>query len=507
MSVAPTSLEDKGSWRVLPPNPFASLDEYVASGGGAGLAAARRVAPEVVIDEIIASGLVGRGGAGFPTGEKWRTIRASASPRLRTTVVVNAAEGEPGTFKDRAIMVANPYAVVEGALIAAWAMDASEIVIATKLQFDNQRERVRSAIAEVEEANWGSGISLRIVDGPAEYLFGEETALLEVIDGRPPFPRIAPPYRRGVHELVRSDSDVSSGSGLAANIQMASPGDETEAPPVLVNNVETMANVPAIVAKGATWFREVGTNESPGTIVCTVTGDVDRPGVCEVPMGTSLRNVIERAGGGAIAGRKVKMVLVGVSSSVLSHDDLDVALSHEAMRDLGSGLGSAGFIVVGDDKAAVGVASGVAHFLAIESCGQCTPCKDDGLALSALLGSAAQGQASPHDLTTVIGLIATVADGARCSLARQQQTVLNSILGHFTSEIEDSFQPGAPPVEPMLIAELLSVEGASAEVDQSFRNKQPDWSFDQIDSGKTPVERFTDHRSDEPTATAAATDV
>ncbi len=197
-----TTSVDVAVTRVLPAEPYTSLSEYVAAGGGEGLRAAGTVSADTIIEELAASGLRGRGGAGFPTGVKWRTIRSFASPVLLTSVVVNAAEGEPGTFKDRAIIRANPYAVIEGALIAARAMDSRSVVIATKAGFSDEVARLRAAVAEITAAGWVGEVDVRIVEGPDEYLYGEETALLEVIDGRPPFPRIAPPFRRGIVEVV-----------------------------------------------------------------------------------------------------------------------------------------------------------------------------------------------------------------------------------------------------------------------------------------------------------------
>ena len=485
------------TFRVLPPKPYESLAAYVEAGGGKGLTAAKAVEADTIIGELAASGLRGRGGAGFPTGEKWRTIKSFASPLLRTSVVVNAAEGEPGTFKDRTIIRSNPYAVIEGALIAATAMDALSITIATKESFADEVIRLRAAIAEVKTAGWLGDVDIGIVEGPSEYLYGEETALLEVIDGRPPFPRIAPPFRRGIVEVVESEGDAESGSGLSANVQMAGTEDDSDAPPVLVNNVETMANVPAIIAKGAQWFRSVGTAKSPGTIVCTVTGDVTHPGVLELPMGTPLRVAIDTAAGGVLRGAKVGAVLVGVSSAVLTADRLDTQLSYEAMSAIGSGLGSAGFIVIADDTDPVSVAAGVSHFLAIESCGQCTPCKQDGAEIARLLAVAAAGEATPDDLAAIKDRLTTVADGARCSLAAQQQAVVGSLLNSFAPQVSARFEPGATPVEVHLVAPLLGIEEQGAVVDSAFAGKQPDWTYDEVDSGKTPVERFTDHRSDE----------
>ena len=184
-------------------------------------------------------------------------------------MVVNAAEGEPGTYKDRALLRADPWPVLEGALVAAVAVGAADVVVALKEgEADGAGTGRAGDRARCGSAGLLGGVGVGVVTGPRQYLLGEETALLEVVDGRPPFPRIAPPYRRGVVELVEHDDDVDSGSGLAAHVEMAGPGHETLAPPALVDNVETLANVPGIVAEGADWFRRVGTERSPGTIVC-----------------------------------------------------------------------------------------------------------------------------------------------------------------------------------------------------------------------------------------------
>jgi NADH:ubiquinone oxidoreductase subunit F (NADH-binding) len=356
--------------RVLPQAPIPDLRRYEDEGGGLGLGAAAQMTSAELISLVEASGLRGRGGAGFPTGRKWRTVAAMASPVLSTTVVVNGAEGEPGTFKDRAILRAAPHRVVEGALIAARAVGANSAVIAVKESFTTERQRLEAAAAEMERAGWFGDLTVSVFAGPDEYLYGEETGLLEAVAGRPPFPRIAPPWRRGAVEVVATDDDVDSESGLAAPVEMAGT---TDAPPALVNNVETLANVPGIVANGADWFRSLGTPESPGTVVCTVSGATVRAGVGEVALGTPLREVIMAVGGGLADGRSVGAILLGVSGAVLHADQLDVELSYEAMAAAGSGLGSAGFIVLDDTVDLTTVAAGVARFLAIESCGQCTP--------------------------------------------------------------------------------------------------------------------------------------
>ncbi|MDQ3469121.1 MAG: hypothetical protein M3487_05065, partial [Actinomycetota bacterium] len=237
--------------RILDPEPVPSLQAYRDGGGGAGLEAADRLGPAAVIEELQASGLRGRGGAGFPTGTKWATVAANASPANRATVVVNAAEGEPGSFKDRQLVGRNPYRILEGALIAARAVDAHRVIVALKASFTAEVERVGAAITEVAAAGWADGVTLEVLEGPEEYLFGEESALLEVVEGRPPFPRVAPPFRHGAEE-------VGMGDASTGQVQMA--GDTgTVAAPTLANNAETLANVPGILANGPAWFRQLGT--------------------------------------------------------------------------------------------------------------------------------------------------------------------------------------------------------------------------------------------------------
>jgi NADH:ubiquinone oxidoreductase subunit F (NADH-binding) len=481
--------------RVLFPEPITSLDEYLARGGGVGLEAALDRSPDAIIEELTASGLRGRGGAGFPTGIKWRTVRDYRPADVRSSVVVNGAEGEPGTFKDRTILRTNPYPVIEGALIAARAVEADWIVFATKRAFTPVVERLKAALDEVKQAGWTNGLRIDLFEGPGEYLYGEETALLETIDGRYPFPRVAPPFRRGDEELFETEADLHSRSGLSAHVEMAGPGGETGVPPTLVDNVETLANVPRIIARGAAWFRTEGTDKSPGTIVCTVTGDVQRAGVGEVEMGTPLRDVIQAISGGPREGRTIKAVMSGVSTGLLTGDQLDTPVSYEGMAAAGSGLGSAGFIVFDDAADMTAVAAGASRFLAIESCGQCVPCKIDGLALSDLLQRLSRSDARQADLDKIRRLASTVGERARCSLATQHQDLLTSILERFGSDLEAHVgRNGEGATEPVLIAELKDVSDGTATVDERHRDKQPDWGFGPEYSGKVPAERFGDHR-------------
>lgn len=466
--------------RVLDAEPVRNLEAYRAAGGGRGLEAARKLGPAATIEEVMAAGLRGRGGAGFPTGRKWATVAEYEAPRLRPAVVVNASEGEPGSFKDRMLMRRNPYRVIEGAIIAAEAIGADQIVFALKASFKPELERLRSALAEIEHAGW-TDRTLTVCEGPAEYLYGEETALLEVVDGRRPFPRITPPFRDGVEDV--GPDPVSAGGKV-----MASPSGETPAPPALVNNVETIANVPGILADGAAWFRQVGTDESPGTIICTVSGGGRKAGVAEFEMGTPLSEVIETIGG---PGAPVKAVLSGVANPFLPADKLDTPVSYGALEAAGGGLGAAGFIVLSDADDLAAVAAGVARFLAVESCGQCMPCKQDGLAIADILSRIVCGQPGAGDADELASRVTTVGDEARCGLAGQQQRVIGSLLSLFPDAVQDHFEDAAAPDDPVLIAPLVDItDDGQAVVDEHHRAKQPDWTFDEVYTGQFPAQRL-----------------
>jgi len=454
--------------RVLHPNPIISLEDHVVRGGGKGLTAALELEPAAIIERVLASGLRGRGGAGFPVGRKWQTVAQNWSPDSPSAVIVNAAEGEPGTFKDRTILRRNPYQVVEGALIAARAVGADLVVFGMKRSFAGEVERVRSAIEDVEDAGWNKGVDLVVFEGPDEYLYGEESALLETIDGRYPFPRVVPTFRRGLREVPENAPEG----------------------PALVNNTESLANVPRIVARGPDWFRTVGTAESPGTMVCTVTGRTQTHGVGEVLMGTSLRDVIDEIGGGPLPGRQIKAVMSGVATGIIPGALLDTPVTYEHLAAIGSGLGSGAFIVFDDTVDMTSVAAGAARFLAVESCGQCSPCKLDGENLAERLLKVVQSEATDHDMGVIRKRIGTVADRSRCYLATQQQVLLDSLLKHFPEEFEAHVTNAADAAEPELIAELLDIRGGRAYLDERHRRKQYDWSYAKSDSGTVPVERF-----------------
>jgi NADH-quinone oxidoreductase subunit F len=478
--------------RVLPAEPYRTLAAYQQAGGGAGLDAARAVEPAVVVAEVDASGLRGRGGAGFPTGRKWTTVVANRSAAIPTTVVVNGAEGEPGTFKDRTILTRNPYAVLEGALIAAHAVGADRVIVAVKAGAVSV-ERLRAACREVAAAGWQAGVDIEVFEGPDAYLYGEETALLEALDGRAPLPRLAPPYRRGVDEVLEPGADIDSYSGLSAEVELAGPSSEATAPPALVDNVETLANVPGIIANGAAWFRSVGTEASPGTIVCTISGTTVEAGVAEIALGTTLREAIEEIGGGLPRGRRVGAVLAGVSNALLPASALDTPLTYEAMAEAGGGLGSAGYVVVAEDEDLASVVAGASRFLAVESCGQCTPCKQDGRVMSELLARLAASAADEHDLDELRSRVDTVTDGARCSLATQHQAIVTSFLAGWPDAVAVHLDGRAEGVGPTLVAELVDITDGVANLDLRQADKQPDWTHDEIDSGKAPADRLAGH--------------
>ena len=485
--------------RVLPESPIVTLDDHLASGGGVGLAAARELAPSAVVALLDDAGLRGRGGAGFPTGRKWAAVIENLAADAPATVVVNGAEGEPGTFKDRSILRTNLYAVLEGALIAAHAVSADRVIVAVKASFHPEADALRDAVASLVAARWCDDVEVDVFVGPSAYLFGEETAMLEALDGRPPFPRIAPPFRRGVDEVVAGAVDLTSGSGLSAHVEMSEPTGATDAPPALVDNVETLANVTFILAQGVDAFRSLGTSESPGTVVCTVSGAVVEPGVAEVEMGTTLAEVIDEIGGGALPEHRIVAALPGVSGAMIVADAFDVALTYEAMAEIGSGLGSAGFLVFDDHDDLVAVAAGVSRFLYVESCGQCTPCKQDGGAISGALDALLDGSLGDAErsdaLATVRKRLDTVADGARCALARQHEEVVGSILDAFPAAVTSYVDLPGTPRDRMLIGELVDLRAGITLLDERILRRQPDWSDNEVDSGETPVERLTDHRS------------
>lgn len=409
-----------GMAHILPAEPVGSLEEYTDRGGGTAMETARKVGPHGVIAAIRDSGLRGRGGAGFPTGIKWSGLAADDA-RVKF-VICNAAEGEPGTFKDRAILRRNPDQVLEGLAVAAYATGARQMFVGVKEKFSLEHGRLIDAAASLSSAGLLGDADLTIVPWPDDYLFGEEKGLLEVIEGNDPLPRLVPPYVRGLFET---------------------PNGPTQ--PAAVNNVETLANVPHILANGSGWFRSLGTDDSPGTMVCTVGGDVAVEAVAEVELGTPLRWLVDEIGGGVRSGGRLKMVLSGVSNAPLTTEELETPISFEGMRRAGSGLGSAGFIVYDDTACAIGVAAAASSFLFRGSCGQCPPCKMGTNVITDRFQTIDDGDGSVQDLDEIAAWTMRVTDANRCGLGAGQQALARGIIERFFEDAVHHMDGGGCP--------------------------------------------------------------
>jgi NADH:ubiquinone oxidoreductase subunit F (NADH-binding) len=416
---------------------------------------------------VIASGLRGRGGGGFPTGVKWESIAAGGGGRR--FIVCNGAEGEPGTFKDRALLRANPYQLVEGLLIGAFAVGASQAYICLKERFRQERARVLGAVTEMQAAGMCHDCEISIVAGPDEYLYGEEKAMLEVIEGKPPLPRLFPPHEHGLFA-----TSMVTGWEPTAGVDEGRPSSN----PTLVNNVETLSNVPHILARGADWFRATGTFDSPGTIVATVVGDVVAPDVGEVEMGTLLGDVIDAVGSGALPGRRIKAVLSGVANRVLTTTALRAPTTYEGLAAAGGGLGSAGFIVLDDTACMVQAALVCSRFLYVESCGQCSPCKRGSGEITHRLERIEAGVGNDDDIHTIAAWLERVTDGNRCFLAVEERQLVTSILQAFADEVDEHISLGRCPRPRQLpLWKLLDLRDGVATYDESFWLKQPDWTY------------------------------
>ncbi|MEZ0397162.1 MAG: NADH-quinone oxidoreductase subunit NuoF [Anaerolineales bacterium] len=334
------------------------IDVYQKHGGFAAFEkAVTGMQPQEVIDVVKASGLRGRGGAGFPTGVKWSFVPNNIWPHY---VVANADESEPGTFKDREIMEGNPFQFLEGVAIAAYAVQANAAYIYLRGEFWPVAAYLDEKIAEMEQAGFlgeklfGTDYSLRIYThlGAGAYICGEETALLESIEGKRGQPRIRPPFP-AVYGLYGK--------------------------PTVVNNVETLTNVPLIVEKGADWYKSLGTPDSAGVKIFSLSGHVKKPGNYELPFGTTFRELIYNYGGGVLDDRPVRAIMAaGASSALIVADDkaLDTPMDYASVKTLGADLGSASVIVINDSVSMDWVINKTIHFFKHESCGKCTPCRD-----------------------------------------------------------------------------------------------------------------------------------
>jgi NADH:ubiquinone oxidoreductase subunit F (NADH-binding) len=431
----------------------ATLDDYIAGGGLLALERALGSSPDAVIDEVTKSGLRGRGGGAFPTGAKWQTVRTTGSGTRYA--VCNAAEGEPATYKDRLLMLRNPYQVLEGLVIGAWAVGAKAAIIGLKETFVEEAARVGKAIEEMHEVQGLAGVSLEMALGPDLYLLGEETGLLEVIENRPPLPRSARPFMLGLF-----------GSASVEN-------------PTLVNNAETLANVPPIVANGADWLRATGTDTSPGTMLFTVCGDVRREGVFELPMGTSLRQLIEELAGGVPEGRTLKAIVPGASNTVILPQQLDTPMDFDSMKAAGTGLGSAGFCVFDDSACIVKVAHMYSRFLWVESCGQCPPCKLDSGEVTAHLERLEAGEADMGDLDIMLVRAQSVTDGQKCALPTGESLLMQSLFQTFGEEFAAHVGRTCPLPRKLVFPKIVGFDEQAGRFsyDQRYGLKQADWTY------------------------------
>ena len=451
---------------VLRGDPVRSLDAYLAAGGGEGLRVARAIGPWRTVEEVTLSGLRGRGGGGFRTGHKWQSVLENSRDGEMRFVVGNGAEGEPGTFKDRAIIRHNPYQIIEGLAVAAFAVGATHAFLATKAAFAREVDQLRRALEEMTAAGLAGDVPITIVLGPDSYLFGEEKALLEVVEGEDPLPRRDPPYEHGLF------ADGPS-SGWSARDDVDAAGEASN--PTVVNNLETLATVPHVVARSAEWYRGFGTWDSPGTMVFTVVGDVVRPGYAEVALGTPVREIIDRVGGGVRPGRRVKAVFSGVSNGVLTAAHLDAPATYEDLRAAGSGLGSAGLIVYDDTADMVAVARMFARFLHVESCGQCGACKMHSGAISEALVRIEQR--GDDDVEDIGARLRMVTDQNRCYVPVELQTVVASILREFPEDFVAHLD-GRPPATRMYrLPKIVDMGEGTVTYDTRIALKQPDWTY------------------------------
>lgn len=457
---------------LLPEEPVTSVDGWKALGGGEALALAIELGPDRTIAELSASRLRGRGGGGFPTGRKWAGVLASGG--THRYVVGNGAEGEPATFKDRAIMRANPYQVVEGLAIAAATLGATEAFVGLKASFEPELAAVTRAVEEMQAAGMAGEIPITIVRGPDEYLYGEETALLEVIEGHAPMPRLFRPFEHGLFATAPQSGWESHEPEVGHKHHGAESSN-----PTLVNNVETLANVPHILARGTGWFRSMGTDQSPGNVVATVVGDVVAPDYGEVELGTPLSEVIDAVGSGVQEGREIKAVFSGVANAVITADHLATPVAYETMSAIGSGMGAAGFAVYDDSACMVDLAREFSRFLYVESCGQCPACKFGTGEITAHLTEIEGCRATDSVLDIIAARLKSVTDGNRCYLPVEEQLLVSSILRAFPAEFAAHLEGNCPrPRTDLVVPIIKDLAGGAATYDSRHLTKRPDWTYD-----------------------------
>jgi NADH-quinone oxidoreductase subunit F len=406
------------------------LEVYREHGGYAQLRrAVTEMKPEEVIELVKASGLRGRGGAGFPTGMKWSFVPRDVFPKY---ITVNNDESEPGTFKDHEITLRNPHQLIEGAAIAAYAVGAHTVYIYCRGEFWQEMRFLEACIAEARAAGLlgpklfgsGYGVEVYVTPGAGAYICGEETALLNSLEGELGQPRLRPPF--------------PAVEGLYGK-------------PTVINNTETLTNVPLILERGAEWFTSIGTEKSAGTKVVCVSGHVERPGNFEITLGTSFAELLAMAGG-VWRGRRLKAVLpAGASAPVLPAEVVaDLPLDWESVAAAGSMLGSASFIVMDETTDMVWVAEKTTHFFEHESCGKCTPCRDGTYWMKRVFGHLRGGEGSPEDIDLLADIVAQVDGKCFCLLGEFALSAPRSTMTHFPQEYDRAVAPDgtSPPATP-----------------------------------------------------------
>ena len=370
--------------------------------------------PDGVIDIITKSGLRGRGGGGFPTGMKWKFTAANKGGK--SYVVCNGDEGDPGAFMDRSVMEGDPHKLLEGMAIAGFAIGADEAYIYVRAEYPLAIKRLRKAIADAEEKHFlgknimGSDFSftIHIKEGAGAFVCGEETALIASIEGERGMPRPKPPF--------------PANKGLFGR-------------PTLINNVETLANVPLIILNGAEWFASMGCETSKGTKTFALTGEVNNTGLIEVPMGTTLRQIIFDIGGGIRGGKKFKAVQIGgPSGGCLTEEHLDISMDYDSLIKAGAMVGSGGLVVMAEDTCMVEVARFFMNFTKNESCGKCVPCREGTKNMLKILEKIVAGKGEMEDLDKLEQLALTVKDGSLCGLGKTAPNPVLSTLKYFKDE-------------------------------------------------------------------------
>ena len=395
------------------------IDGYLKVGGyEAWKRCVLELSRDEIVEEVKRSGLRGRGGAGFPTGVKWDKV---LNHRVKDRYFVcNAGEHEPGTFKDRYLVRHRPHQLLEGCCIAAHTVQAKAAFIYLNHEYEEERANLEKALVQARERGLigrnvlgvGLDLDIEVFSGQGSYVAGEETAMLESMQGRPAMPRQKPPF-------------YPTDFGLYGK-------------PTLVNNVETLCNIAPIIRHGAAWFTEVGTEKCPGTMLFSLSGAVQRPGVYELPMGSPIRTLIEQCGGGVPGGRKIKAVFPGGPAfSMVAADQLDLPMDFDALKKAGTGLGSGGVIVVDDATCMVAQTLKFSEFFKTESCGQCPPCRMGTINLASLMAKIERGEGSQKDLDSLLQLCGFVKGTGYCTLVTGAAVLVQSSLRLFKHEFEE----------------------------------------------------------------------